>query len=111
MTKEQGKPPSCRTAVARAYEKALFAGRMDEVASHFTEDVICGVAGEPPIGGEWRGRNEVIRSVSNREQGLGAADRGYRCLAPNQLDGHHRQTHPAKCRMTLLMVKSRNRRQ
>ncbi|MGH7644971.1 MAG: nuclear transport factor 2 family protein [Gemmatimonadales bacterium] len=68
---------SKRMDVARAYEKALFAGRMDEVASYFTEDVVYWVAGAPPIGGEWRGRDAVIRSFEKREAGLGAADWGY----------------------------------
>jgi len=64
-------------AVARAYEKALFAGRMDEVASCFTEDIVYWIAGSPPLGGEWRGREAVIRAFTNREFGLGAADWGY----------------------------------
>ena len=34
-------------------------------------------AGGPPLGGEWKGRDAVIRSMNNREQGLGAADWGY----------------------------------
>ena len=52
-------------------------GKMDEVAGYFTEDVVYWCAGRPPLGGEWRGRDAVIRSMSNREQGLGAADWGY----------------------------------
>ena len=68
---------SRRMEVARAYEKALFAGNMDEVASSFTEDIVYWVAGKPPIGGEWRGRAAVVRSFANRESGLGAADWGY----------------------------------
>jgi ketosteroid isomerase-like protein len=63
--------------VAKAYETALFAGKMDEVASHLTEDIVYWCAGAPPIGGEWKGRDAVIRSMNNREQGLGAADWGY----------------------------------
>jgi ketosteroid isomerase-like protein len=68
---------SKRMDVARAYEKALFAGQMDEVASYFTEDIVYWCAGAPPLGGEWKGRDAVIRSMNNREQGLGAADWGY----------------------------------
>jgi len=68
---------SRRMDVARAYERALFAGKMDEVASYFTEDIVYWCAGTPPIGGEWRGRDPVIRSMNNREQGLGAADWGF----------------------------------
>ena len=66
-----------RMALAKAYEQALFAGRMDEVAGHFTEDVVYWVAGAPPIGGERRGRAAVLRAFTNREPGLGAADWGY----------------------------------
>lgn len=69
-----------RIQVAKAYEKALFAGKMDEVASYFTDDVVYWCAGAPPIGGEWRGRDAVIRSMERREQGLGAADWGYEDL-------------------------------
>ncbi len=68
---------SSRLDIAHAYEKALFAGKMDEVGRYFTDDVVYWVAGSPPIGGEWRGRDAVIRSMANREAGLGAADWGY----------------------------------
>jgi len=66
-----------RTQIARAYEKALFAGQMDEVGRMFTDDIVYWVAGAPPIGGEWHGRGAVLRAFSNREFGLGAADWGY----------------------------------
>ena len=66
-----------RMDIARAYERALFAGNMDEVARYFTDDVVYWVAGAPPIGGEWRGRDAVVRAMANREPGLGAADWGY----------------------------------
>lgn len=65
-----------RLAIAHAYEKALFAGRMDEVAGYFTDDIVYWVAGDPPLGGEWRGRDAVVRAFTNREFGLGAADWG-----------------------------------
>jgi len=68
---------SQRMDVAKAYEKALFAGKMDEVGSYFTNDVVYWVAGAPPIGGEWRGREAVLRAFDKREPGLGAADWGY----------------------------------
>jgi ketosteroid isomerase-like protein len=68
---------SKRMEVAKAYEAALFAGKMDEVAGYFTEDIVYWCAGAPPLGGEWTGRDAVIRSMNNREQGLGAADWGY----------------------------------
>jgi ketosteroid isomerase-like protein len=60
--------------VARAYEASLFAGRMDEVGAALTDDVVYWVAGDPPIGGEWRGRDAVLRAMANREAGLGSAD-------------------------------------
>ena len=63
-----------RLAIARAYEKALFAGNMDEVAGFFTDDVGYWVAGAPPLGGEWHGPEAVVRAFTNREFGLGAAD-------------------------------------
>ena len=66
-----------RLAIARAYEAALFAGRMDEVGALLTDDVVYWVAGAPPIGGEWRGREAVLRAFSGREFGLGAADWAY----------------------------------
>jgi len=63
--------------IAKAYEKALFAGKRDEVGSYFTDDVVYWVAGQPRIGGEWRGRAAVLDALWNREPGLGAADWGY----------------------------------
>jgi len=63
--------------VAKAYEKALFAGKRDEVGSYFTDDIVYWVAGQPRIGGEWRGRAAVLDALWNREPGLGAADWGY----------------------------------
>jgi ketosteroid isomerase-like protein len=66
-----------RLEIARAYERALFAGKMDDVGRLFTDDIVYWVAGRPPIGGEWRGREAVLRAFSHREFGLGAADWGY----------------------------------
>ena len=57
--------------VARAYERALFAGDMDAVARCLTDDVVYWVAGAPPLGGEWHGREAVLHAFSNREFGLG----------------------------------------
>ena len=57
---------SHRLAIAQAYEQALFAGRMDEVGGYFTDDIIYWVAGAPPIGGEWRGRGQVLHAFANR---------------------------------------------
>ena len=68
---------SGRMEIAKAYEKALFAGKRDEVGSYFTDDVVYWVAGQPRIGGEWRGREAVLDALWNREPGLGAADWGY----------------------------------
>jgi ketosteroid isomerase-like protein len=66
-----------RMTIAKAYEQALFARRMDEVGRYFTDDVIYWIAGAPPLGGEWRGREAVLRAFTNREFGLGPADWGY----------------------------------
>ncbi|MES2176353.1 MAG: nuclear transport factor 2 family protein [Gemmatimonadota bacterium] len=66
-----------RLAIAKAYERALFAGRMDEVASYFTMDASYWVAGAPPIGGEWHGPDAIVRAFTKREFGLGAANWGY----------------------------------
>ena len=66
-----------RMRVAKAYEAAMSAGRMDEVASYFTDDVVYWVAGAAPIGGTWTGRDAVLRAFTGREPGLGAADWGY----------------------------------
>jgi len=79
-----------RMKIARAYEAALFAGRMDEVGSYFTDDISYWVAGAPPIGGEWRGRDAVIRAFNNREFGLGAADWGYEQLYRDWYDADDR---------------------
>jgi ketosteroid isomerase-like protein len=68
---------SNRMQLAKAYEKALFDGRMDDVGRLFTDDIVYWVAGAPPIGGEWRGRAAVLRAFDEREFGLGAADWGY----------------------------------
>ena len=68
---------STRMDLARAYEAALFAGKMDEVGRLFTDDITYWVAGAPPLGGEWKGRDAVLRAFEHRESGLGAADWGY----------------------------------
>jgi ketosteroid isomerase-like protein len=67
---------SRRMDVAKAYEKALFAGDRAGVGARFTDDVVYWVAGVPRIGGEWRGREAVLDALWNREPGLGAADWG-----------------------------------
>lgn len=69
-----------RMATAKAYEKALFAGKMDEVGGYFTDDIVYWVAGERPLGGEWHGRAAVLKAMDQREPGLGAADWGYEDL-------------------------------
>lgn len=79
-----------RMETAKAYERALFAGRMDEVAGYFTEDIIYWVAGTPPLGGEWTGRDAVLRAMSNREFGLGAADWQYEDVARDWYDAEDR---------------------
>ena len=65
-----------RLALAKAYEKALFEGRMEDVGRLFTDDVCYWVAGDAPIGGGWHGRDAVLRAFAKREFGLGAADWG-----------------------------------
>jgi ketosteroid isomerase-like protein len=62
--------------IAKAYEKALFAGDRVGVGARFTDDVVYWVAGVPRIGGEWRGREAVLDALWNRAPGLGAADWG-----------------------------------
>lgn len=68
---------SRRMEIAKAYEQALFAGDRAAVAARFTDDIMYWVAGAPPLGGEWQGRERVLDALWNREPGLGAADWGY----------------------------------
>jgi ketosteroid isomerase-like protein len=65
-----------RLEIAKAYERALFAGDRAGVGARFTDDIVYWVAGAPPLGGEWRGRERVLDALWNREPGLGAADWG-----------------------------------
>ena len=81
---------SQRMETAKAYERALSAGRMDEVGRYFTDDVVYWVAGAPPLGGEWKGREAVLRAMSNREFGLGPADWGYEDLTRDWYDADER---------------------
>ena len=60
--------------IGKRYEAALFAGRMDEVASYFTDDAKYWVAGPRPIGGSCTGPSAIARALESREFGLGAAD-------------------------------------
>lgn len=79
-----------RLGIAKAYEAALFAGRMDEVDALLTDDVVYWVAGAPPIGGEWRGREAVLRAFAGREFGLGAADWGSEDVWREWFEGEER---------------------
>ena len=79
-----------RMRIAKAYEAALFAGRMDEVATYFTDDVVYWVAGQPPLGGTWTGKAAVLRAFDKREPGLGAADWGYEDLERTWYDADDR---------------------
>jgi len=81
---------SDRMRIARAYEAALFAGRMDEVGRCMTDDVMYWVAGRPPIGGEWWGRDAVLGAFERREFGLGPADWGYEDLERTWYDAADR---------------------
>lgn len=80
-TADRAAPPTVdgptRLAIGHAYEQALFAGRTDDLRDFFTEDVTYWVAGSPPIGGEWKGRDAVIQAFANRDFGLGPADWAY----------------------------------
>ena len=67
---------SRRLEIAQAYEKALFAGDRAAVGKLFHNDIAYWVAGAPPLGGEWKGRELVLDALWNREPGLGAADWG-----------------------------------
>jgi len=67
---------SRRLEIARAYEQALFAGDRAAVGRLFRDDIVYWVAGAPPLGGEWTGRERVLDALWNREPGLGAADWG-----------------------------------
>jgi len=79
-----------RMRIAKAYEAALFAGKMDEVASYFTDDIVYWVAGQPPLGGTWTGKAAVLRAFDKREPGLGAADWGYEDLERTWYDAADR---------------------
>lgn len=78
---------SDRMRIARAYEAALFAGRMEEVGGCLADDVVYWVAGRPPLGGEWRGRDAVLGAFERREFGLGPADWGYEDLERTWYEG------------------------
>jgi ketosteroid isomerase-like protein len=79
-----------RMEIAKAYEAALFAGRMEEVASYFTDDITYWSAGEPPIGGIARGKPAVLAVFNTRAFGLGPADWGYEDLERTWYDAAER---------------------
>lgn len=79
-----------RMRIAKAYEAALFAGRMEEVGALFTDDITYWVAGAPPIGGLWQGREAVVSAFANRAFGLGAADWGYEEIERTWYDAEDR---------------------
>jgi len=79
-----------RLEIAKAYEKALLAGDRAGVGARFTDDVVYWVAGAPPLGGEWRGRERVLDALWNREPGLGAADWGYEDVWRNWYEADER---------------------
>ena len=79
-----------RLEIARAYEQALFAGDRAGVGARFTDDIVYWVAGAPPLGGEWRGRERVLDALWNREPGLGAADWGYQDVWRDWYDADER---------------------
>src|SRR5256885_10691780 len=73
--------------VAKLYEKALFAGDRATVERLFHEEIVYWVAGAPPIGGEWRGRDQGIDALWNRQAGLGSAGLGYQEVWAHRFDG------------------------
>ncbi len=81
---------STRMEIAKAYEKALFAGDREGVGKLFTDDVVYWVAGRTSIGGEWRGRERVLDAFWNREFGLGQADWGYEDVWRDWYDAEER---------------------
>jgi ketosteroid isomerase-like protein len=76
--------------IAKAYEAALFGGRMEEVGNYFTDDIVYWVAGAQPLGGIWQGRAAVLRAFENREAGLGPADWRYEDLERSWYDADDR---------------------
>jgi ketosteroid isomerase-like protein len=76
--------------IAKGYEKALFAGDRAAVGAAFSDDIVYWVAGRPPLGGEWRGRERVLDALWNREPGLGAADWAYEDLERTWYDADDR---------------------
>ena len=62
---------------ARPTRRRSSPGAWTRSGGYFTDDVVYWVAGAPPLGGEWRGRDAVLRAFAKREFGLGAADWGY----------------------------------
>ncbi len=81
---------SRRMELAKGYEKALFAGDRSGVGKLFTDDIVYWVAGRPPIGGEWRGRERVLDAFWNREFGLGQAEWGYEDVWRDWYDAEER---------------------
>src|SRR5437879_13874175 len=68
---------SRRMDIAKAYEKALFAADRVAVGKMFHDDIAYWVAGVPPIGGEWRGRERGRDALWEPGPGPGAAAWGY----------------------------------
>ena len=81
---------------------------MDEVGAAFTDDVIYWVAGARRIGGEWRGRDAVLRAMTNREFGLGAGRLGLRGRLAGVVRGR-RARHRRDPRAQLAPLRTRRR--
>ena len=76
---------------ARRYEAALFAGRMDEVARYFTDDVVYWVAGRAADRRRMaRAATRCCAHSTNREFGLGAGDWGYEDVARDWYEADER---------------------
>src|SRR5207245_11026990 len=86
----RGDRMSRRMDIAKAYEKALFAADRVAVGKMFHDDIAYWVAGVPPIGGEWRGRERVLDALWNREPGPGSSRLGYEDGWRDWYDGEQR---------------------
>ncbi|MFK7895515.1 MAG: nuclear transport factor 2 family protein [Myxococcota bacterium] len=50
---------------AAAFEKAYEDDDWSQLEPYFTEDAVYSVTGEPPLGGEWVGRDAVLRQFND----------------------------------------------
>jgi len=57
--------------VGKAFESALFSGDADGMRKVLHENLVYIVLGQPPLGGHFEGREQVMAAFENRETGLG----------------------------------------